>query len=83
VSAREAIAQAGGLVTLGGMARRWGVSSARAAVYAGGKGRPDRWEPFPAPVEVAGMTTRVWLWDEVEDWHARNVVLPHKAKQGR
>jgi predicted DNA-binding transcriptional regulator AlpA len=59
------------LVTLGAMARRWGVSRAAVYEYVNGKvgSRPAFPEPVRLPFAIEGFEdVRVWSWEDVDSW---------------
>lgn len=62
VSIRAAIEGAGGLASLAGLARKWGVTKQRAAVLA-------KHPEFPAPIPVEGSNP-VYLVDEANAFRA-------------
>lgn len=58
---RAAIQEAGGLLTLSDMARRWHISRARAGQLAAS-------DDFPAPLGSKIGNSDVWIGNEVDSW---------------
>lgn len=61
--ARRCLDECGGLVSLTGIAERWGLSKSTVHVH-------TRNETFPTPVYV-GRGEKLWLRVEVDEWRAR------------
>jgi len=67
---RRAIAQAGGLVNVASIARRWGISRTRASQLA-------EHPTFPEPVYTDESTGRkLWAADEVDAWRVARASEP-------